>query len=196
MKGARIRERVSAGMEARADQGEVWREVDATSVRLGVNSPTHALHDAYESRRGRLHQMLGAIRLHDGQLGAITAINGELWVFDYVSRPDAFASLHGPLAQGYALDALDRGRDGAEAPEPQTASGFALLTTDCPVLRRRPGVGLGENVWFTANGVAGSALVHEGELVQLTAFPGEGPANRPDLPPRAAGRIRRPSRRR
>jgi hypothetical protein len=196
LKALQVSERVAVGAAARANQSEVWQEVDATVERHGAHSPTRAMHDVYESRRGRLHEVLDAIRFHDGQVGAIAAINGELWVFDCVSRPDVFASLHGPLVQGYALDALEREGDTAVVPGPETASGFALLTGDCALARRRPSIGLGENAWFTANGVTGSALVHDGELIQLTAFPGDEPEQANPGRPIGAGRIRRPSRRR
>ena len=45
----------------------------------------------------------------DGQLGALVAIGGRFSVLDWVGRADVFAALHGPLVQGYALDALEVG---------------------------------------------------------------------------------------
>ena len=138
-KARQARARVAAGLEARADQSEVWDEVAAKATRIGVNSPTGAMHDIYEGRRDRLAEMRDAIRLHEGQLGALVAIGGELQVLDLVSRPDVFAVLHGPLVQGYALDALEHeAADAPGAPEPETARGFALLVTDCSPDQRTP----------------------------------------------------------
>ena len=102
----------SRGMEARAEQGEVWDEVAAKSHRLDIDSSTGAMHDIYEQRRDRLSRMREAIRLHDGQAGTLVAIGGRLAVLDLVSDPDAFAVLHGPLVQGYALDALEHESEG------------------------------------------------------------------------------------
>ncbi len=196
-KAAQVRERVAVDREARADQGAVWREVAERSNRMGVNSPTGAMHDVYEQRRGRLTELAGAIDLHDGQAGALVAINGRFTVLDVVGRPEVFASLHRPLVQGYALDALDQETElPADPASAETARGFVLLIGDCEPAQRRPGVGLGEELRFDANGVEGSALVHEGELIQLTAFPadaGEQPSGRAAA---RAGRVRRPSRRR
>ena len=65
---------------------------------------------------------------------------------------------------------------------------------DAPILGRSTGPGLGESARLAAAGVAGNALIHERELVQLTAYPderwsGPGPARS------ARTRVRRPSRR-
>jgi hypothetical protein len=192
-KAREARRRAAGGLEARADQGAVWNEVAAKSERMGVASATGAMNDIYEGRRGRLAEMHGRVRLRDGQLGALAAIGGRVAVLDYVSRPEVFATLHGPLVQGYALDALEA--HDAEPPRARTARGFALLVTDCEPAQRNRGVGLGQELRFAAGGVAGTALVKDGELVQLTAFPGDDSGPDGERPARG-GRIRRPSRRR
>lgn len=196
MKAMQARAQVAAGLEARANQGAVWNEIARKSARMGVSSPTGAMHDIYQDRRDRLTEMRDAIGLHDGQLGAVVAIDGEIEVMDLVSRPDAFATLHGPLVQGYALDALEfRGTDGAGAPEPETVRGFTLLAADCQPDQRGPGVGLGEGLSFADHGVCGTALAHEGELIQLTAFPRDPERSERERVIRTS-RVRRPSRRR
>ena len=114
--------------EARAAAGRGLGRRSPRSPRgMGVDSPTGAMHDIYEGRRDRLAEVRDAIRLHDGQIGALVAIDGEIAVLDLVSRPECFAALHGPLVQGYALDAL-------EAPTPTAPS--ARRSGGVP--RRRP----------------------------------------------------------
>lgn len=195
-KAMQARERVAAGLEARADQRAVWDEVSAKSTRMGVHSPTGAMHDIYENRRGHLAEMRDAIKLHDGQLGTLAAIGGEIEVMDWVSRPDTFAVLHGPLVQGYALDALEFAwAEAPAAPEPETARGFALLVTDCEPDQRDRGVGLGEGLSFADHGVCGTALTVENELIQLTAFRQDSARSERERVVRT-GRVRRPSRRR
>ncbi|MQA75744.1 MAG: hypothetical protein GEU88_15615 [Solirubrobacterales bacterium] len=193
----RVRERVSEGMEARADQGEVWDQVADRSRELGTRSPTAAMADIYAQSRDRLARMREAIRLHDGQAGALVAIGGRFCVLDLVSDPEAFGALHGPLVEGYALDALDAEPADVDLdpPDAEIARGLVLLVGDCRPAQRRPGVGLGEELRFAADGFEGSALVHEGELICLTAFPTDGDAAATRRQARA-GRVRRPSRRR
>jgi hypothetical protein len=194
-KAAQARERARAGMDARADQQAVWQEVASKSTRLGAPSPTAAIHDVYESRRSQLHSIQADVRLRDGQVGMVAAIGGRITVLDWVSRPEVFATLHGPLVQGYALDALEaRSARVPETPSAAAVEGFLSLALDnAPA--PAPAVGLGRELRFAGNGAEGSGLAHERELVALSAFANDGPPQSRRNSARA-GRIRRPSGRR
>lgn len=200
LKNKRARMNLAAGMEARADQGEVWNEVASRSVEMAADSATGAMHDIYETHRGRLSELRAQINLHDGQCGSVAVIGGEIAMLDFVGRPDVFAALQPAIVEGYALDALahERATETVKrAPvDIGTVRGFTLLACDAPASARTAGPGLGETARFAANGVEGSALIANGEMVQMTAFPSDGS----DEPVRADGsrasRINRPSRRR
>lgn len=198
-KAEQSRRQVAAGAAARADQSAVWSSVSEMSADHGAHSPTGAMHDVYESRRGSLRAMCAAIPLQEGQFGSIVFINGQMSVADYVSRPDAYASLHERLVQGYALDALAVAERRVTAVptdvEENTARGVALMVGDCRIAHWSPGTGLGEEIRFAANGVSGTGLVHEGELIQISVFRDEEPGQASQFS-RRAGRVLRPSRRR
>ncbi len=197
-KNRRARMNVDAGREARADQGEVWTEVDARGLELRTSSPTAAMHDIYEGHRDGLAEIREAIGLHDGQCGSVAVIGGRIAILDFVDRADVYAALHPALVEGYALDALGQERNGGArrdgAFDDATIRGFTLLALDAPAANRTAGTGLGETVRFAAGGVEGSALVHEGELVQLTAYPSDADEEPAGSGPRAH-RVNRPSRR-
>jgi hypothetical protein len=190
MKNTAARESLAAGMEARAIQGDVWQEVAGKSARMNVASDTGAMHDIYDDRRERLEEFRRAIKLHDGQTGALVLVGGKPVVIDHVSRPDVFAALHGPLVQGYALDALEANLDGG-GPERDVAEEFLARVLTARV-SQHDGIGLGRDLRFAERNVAGAGLVAGDELIQFTAFPDE--PSTPGEPARA--RIRRPSRRR
>ena len=194
MKNRAAHTRLGSGMDARAEQGAVWNEVAAKSSRLDVSSPTGAMSDVYEQRRDRLRGFESAIALRAGQTGALAAIAGRMTVLDHVSRPDAFATLHAPLVQGYALDALEAGDVMLPAPSLDDAGAFVAAVTAARVTQH-DGIGLGRDARFAAHGVSGAGLVAGDELVQLTAFADTGPGDDAsgDTP---VARIRRPSRRR
>lgn len=189
MKNTQARASLAAGLGARAVQSEVWREVAETAGRHGVSSPTGAMHDVFERRRERLDRMVGAVEMHCNQVGMLAAIGGRFVVLDHVREAEAFASLHAPLVQGYALDALEA--PDAAPPSVDDARDFLELLLAAPYTSG-PAVGLGEGLRFAFGGLAGAGLVCEGELVTLTAF-----ADDPSTDgPATAGRIRQPSRRR
>ena len=193
-KSLHVREAAGMGLPFRANQSEVWQEVDAKSARLGVQSPTGAMHDAYQGHRQSLARFTSAVVVRPGQLGALVAIGGRLAVMDHVSRPDVFAALHGPLVQGYALDALEA--PSAPAPSVEEARGLLAVLADAPTAQREA-IGLGRDVRFDLPGIGGTGLVVDDELIQLSAFVEPGPGTTPTASQTArAGRIRRPSRRR
>lgn len=216
LKNRRVRERAAAGAQARADQGEVWQQVESRSADLNAPSPTAAMSDVYEQRRDHLSELRDPIQLHEGQCGAVCAIDGRISILDYVGRPDVWADLHPALLEGYALDALRlsarESLDASSPPELATVRGFTLLAGDTPADGRPAEAGLGATIRFAAGGVAGSALVATPndlggpggeELVQLTAYPEEGaeaagPRGRSATGrrPRPRTRVDRPSRRR
>lgn len=193
-KARQVRDAARAGVAARADQGEVWRSVADRADRLGVASPTGAIHDVFEHRRDHLNEIQDKIRLHGEQRGALVAIGGRMAVLDYVSESAVFSELHAPLVQGYALDALESPASAAQV-SAGDAGGFLSLVLDAEAVRS-PGVALGENLRFEHSAAEGAGLAVGDELLQLTAFPNAGDATPwPAASPRRT-RIRRPSGRR
>jgi hypothetical protein len=179
-KSRAMRSRMAAGMEARADQHEVWQTVADRSDALAAPSATGAMGDAFKHRGEEVAALRDAVVRRDGQLGALVAIGGRFVVLDMVSRPDVFAALHGPLVSGYALDALGRSED--RVPEVVEAEALLAEIAASPA-SRAASAGLGE----TIHSASGTGLVCDGELIQLSAFV--------DDQPRRARRIRRPSQR-
>lgn len=162
-------------------QHEVWSEVRAKADKLGAVSVTGAHADTYAAREHDLGRLRKAFPLAAGQSGALVAI-GDALCLDYVSRPDAFVRLYPKLLDGYLLDALEaRGR------APSEAAPFLDRVT-AAARSRRPSAGRGEDVRLSGDGVVGSGLEVDGELIQLSAFS----ANRGG----ATVRLARPSRRR
>jgi hypothetical protein len=188
--------RRAAGLRAAPDQSQVWGLIDAKSARLGAFSPTHAMSDIYKQRHADLQRLTEAVRLHDDQLGTLVAVAGRFCVLDFAARADVFAALHSPLVAGYALDALEAlGRETEQA-RVESARGFVSLVCGTG-MTERDSAGLGRDVMFAEDGIAGSALVNEGELVQMTAFPQNGRGGTGEAAVHTeGGRIRRPSMRR
>jgi hypothetical protein len=176
-KSRQARAAMAAGQAARADQQQVWAQVED---RGAAASPTHAMRDAFARQEARIDALERAVTRRDGQVGALACLGGRPAVLDLVSRSDVFASLFRPLLRGYCLDALQH----EPAPAPDPAPFLASLRGAAHV--GRPGVGLGTTLAVTGTGLGGTGLAVDDRLVQLSVF-------REDRP---HGRILRPSRRR
>ena len=173
LKNERVRERLAAGQQPRAAQGEVWEEIAAKSARHGAHSDTGALHDVFEHRRDadrprrardrdqvqpgrdahRNRRALRGARLHQRRRGLRRAPRPARRRLR-ARRHRARRARH---AGALAYDARD----------------FLALLLDTPT-RTAAAVGLGEALRFGFGGLGGTALATDGELVTLTAFAGKG----------------------
>jgi len=157
----------ASGAVPRANQGAVWDEVAARLDRHDVASDTSALHDAFDHKGAEIDELLSVVHAVERQLGAVAAVRGRPVALDLVSRPDAFADLLPRLARGYALEAL-----GVDSAVPDHDAAEAFLTATLEGARTPTNVpGIARGFAVRADGIVGAGLEHEGELVQLSAFP-------------------------
>ncbi len=179
-------------MEGGAAQSAVWDAVSMKERQHGFESGTSKHGDLIEHERGKLDDLARAFPLQPGQCGMVLGADGKVVCMDAVSRPDVFATLHGPLLTGYMLDAM-HALDGTPAPDDAAAAFMTVV--ERAERRPRQAAGLGTDVRLGSPDVVGSALELDGETIQLTAFRRESD----DLPWAASQnhqRIARPSRRR
>lgn len=100
-----------------SDQCAVWEEVDQLNSKTGTQSHTSAMADSYKQMQAQLNKAKERFVALDHQCGLVVMINGQVAGMDLISRPNAYASLHNPLVQSYALEALTS-REPAPIDEP------------------------------------------------------------------------------
>ncbi len=157
---------LSAPLARGVAQSGVWESVADKAQQHDAHSPTGAQADIFAKRYEDLRSLGEAFPLQPGQAGALLAIGDRICV-DYVSRPAAFARLYPKLLSGYLLDAVER-LDGKPAGSGELA-GFVEAAASAPC-SRRPSEALGEDVRLVGEGVVGSGLELDGELLQLSVF--------------------------
>jgi len=157
---------LSAGAGHRADQGRVWREVDAMHTRQRTHSATSAMRDSYQAKKGDLDAFIASFPLQAHQKGVLVLHGGRVVGLDYVSRSRQYAELHDKLLRSYAFEALVRdGEPGDRALAEAFLGRIAGLEG-----RRFKSPGLGWDVRFQGGGVLGSALVYRGSAVHAAFF--------------------------
>jgi hypothetical protein len=184
-----------SGRGRHADQGAVWAEVDRTRAAMRArSSPTDSLGDVFEDRRHDLERIRRSFAAPGpAQTGVLAAAGGRVLALDAFDHPETLARAWDRLVRGYAADALTA--------EPVGSTDDALaLTGFWRELSRRDaeataheGVGLGIDVILTSPATVSTALVWEGTVVHVAAFPrAQRPSPRPGVRPRAE-RTERPS---
>jgi hypothetical protein len=152
-----------------SNQSDIWDEISAKSSRMGVCSPTGAMAEIFESRRGDLRGYLDAIPTRPGQIGAVYTIGDAIAGLEVFDAATTFGKVAQKLLSSYAVDAIEY-TDAAEVPAVSSVQAFIDAVRSAPS-KRFAVAGLGETVRFSTEGIVGAALEVEGDCVHLSAFP-------------------------
>lgn len=166
------------GAPVHADQGAVWSAVEGLHRRQGTHSPTSAMRDSYEAKKGDLDGVLAAFPLMEGQNGVLVLHGSRVVGLDVVSRAPQYAELHDKLLRSYAFEALVSGGEPGDRP---VADAFLERIAALPGERFKS-PGLGWDVRFEGGGVLGSALVYRGHAVHAAFFDVGGAVGSADEP--------------
>ena len=156
-----------------SDQGAVWEDISAKSVRMGTRSATSAMKSLYEDHAAALQAYQSAFGVGEGQLGAVFMLAGRVAGVDLLDHPRSWAALFPKLVGSYALDALDTAVAGTDAPAlpPQDSAAQFLADVAAGAEKRFPALGMGEDLRVSAASLRAAALAIDGGVVHLCAFP-------------------------
>ncbi len=97
-------------------------------------------------------------------------INGQVVGMDCFGKPDTFKKVFQKLVESYALDAIDPDMpDKGGAIDKSSVMNFLQSPTACRV-EPHPAVGLGTDLRLESETTTGAALVHEDQILHLSAF--------------------------
>ncbi len=153
----------------RANQGEVWDHVTRIARERGVDSPTNAMADVVKSRMPDLDRTLASIPVVEGQCGLLAVADGRVLGMDIISRPEAYFHLHERLVRSYVLEA-PRTSSSIRTASPERATAEFLNAVTKAAEQRFKSVALGWDLRYSGNGIVGSALVHENEVIHVAFF--------------------------
>lgn len=150
----------------RSDQGEVWHGISDLQIKHKVMSRTSAMRDVYEAKKLDLGKYTSAFKLSKGQKGMLVFINGVPAGLELISREDAFQRYFAKLLRSYCIDAMqDDKAVTAEIPADK-AKGFIEGLANCKE-SRYASVGRGQDYRYESEGLTGSALEVDEEVVHL-----------------------------
>lgn len=155
--------------ERHANQSQVWADVADKVAFCGAESETLAMSDAYESRAAQVEAYVRAFRAQSRQQGAVVAIDGRPVGLELFDSATAFSRYLEKLVRSYALDAIETANGKPLAPSEAEVRGF-LDSIRAAEGERFAGLGEGEDIRLTGEGVAGGALALDGRLVHLAGF--------------------------
>ena len=133
-----------------ADQGQVWRDVNATLQRHSVRSSTQAYADVVAARAGDIERRVDALAPIDGQVGLATVAGDRLLAADLLGSPSLYRRGWRKLARGLVAEV------GPPSRSPRAAAVVleALAQAARIPYTRASGTGMGE----TLHGMGGHAV--------------------------------------
>jgi hypothetical protein len=153
----------------RSDQHAVWNHIASLCASTHTKSPTSALHDAIQAKAQELERYLAGLKPVPDQKGLLALVNGEVAGLDVVSSGRAYAILHPKFVRSYALEALlDEKPASTEHCRNRVRTFLESSRASSESIHQ--GIGCGEDHRFQGQGVAGAALVTEGNVIHLNLF--------------------------
>lgn len=163
-----FRSRLRTG-EPRADQANLWFELDRKRMAMDVHSPTGAVSDIDDRSEVTLADYERAFRAAGGQVGALFSINGHIVGMDAFDCARTLSHFFPKLVRSYALDAIELFQTDFVPVSSEAVEQFLRRVAGADS-ETFPGVGEGEDVRFRAAGIVGSALIARGKVAHLCAF--------------------------
>jgi hypothetical protein len=161
----------------RSDQHEVWDSIREKSDRMNTYSETAAMEDIYARYENTVKAYESGFGTYLGQIGFVSAINGEIAGCDIVGAGDVFGRVYKKMLRGYILDAVDAGmtNDNKEESERHTmrntASAERFLRKTLSARRESyKSLGEGNEIRFEDKDMSGFALVRDKNIVHMAVF--------------------------
>jgi hypothetical protein len=150
-----------------ADQGAIWEDVGRKLSDLNAQSPTAAMHAAYDHRAADIAQYMQHLPWHPGQTGIVAGIGDRILCADVFDRPESLQGLWDRLIPAYAVEAI--GQHPKETVGIGDAQAF-LQEAAKAQMTEHPAVGRGTDLRLTGDAIVGAALEAEQTIVHLALF--------------------------
>lgn len=155
----------------RSDQGAVWDGVASVLSEHSVDAPTGSYADFTRDRASDLFDQIRELRPEPQQSGVLAYVDGSPSCLDLFDSAAALNSLWESLIGSYAADAGGQSR-ATKVPSRPSAMRWLRGLADGDIASTRA-IGLGDNVTSIGRGGEAAALVNDGRVLHLAAFPGE-----------------------
>ena len=170
-KSSSVSDSLAASAGYMSNQSQVWEDIASLQSSTGTTSATGAMQDVFKAREKELEQCMAAFTVVPGQTGLIVLIDDQVAGFDFIPQPEIYARQHAKLVKSYVIDSIAETQPRPASPETAAAKAATFLRAaeDCPK-RSFPSIGYGTDWRYQTPGVAGSALIHEDQVVHAAFF--------------------------
>ena len=155
-----------------SDQHAVWQNVDRLLNAHDMPAPSRSYAAMAAEGAPRLTELARSVRPVAGQVGVLACVGREVACVDVFEAPTILAGMWSGLVASYQADALIA--DVAVlslGPRTRTAVASWFRSIAAGSSSDAPELGLGRHINLVAPGLEAAALVHDGRVLHLSAFP-------------------------
>jgi hypothetical protein len=168
----KLRSQAQAGKSV--SQSNIWKEIDESNRKLGVRSDTEAYQDAYANSelQDQLEkaekEMMANLELHDDAIGVVVAVGNEIVSVDLFAAPSLFKKLWPKILRSSVLTAATAEMKGSLT---RKEAIDYLRSLSRRTYITRSAIDQGTELYSEDGRLSINALVYEGGIVHLAAFP-------------------------
>ena len=162
---------------AKRSQQAMWDSVAEYSAALDVSSGTQNLGETYQDARvkQKAQKYEDALkdlpRLGSDAVGVAVAIGGKIVTIDIFGNSRLFSDLWPKLLNSYVMGAVAEYDEEEHNKVTQDEVREILNQLYQKKYERQDGIGLGEELSTSTDGITSSALAYKGSVIHLSAFP-------------------------
>ncbi len=172
MKTASVQSNRARGRNSVSDQCGVWDQVECCMESLNASSETDSLTDAFREIRDKVKDYSDHLVLPEKASGFIVGIGGRVAGMDVFDSSHTAQSLWPKISEGYLMQSVME-RRGVEGTPLMEVTDFLSEVSHNLKVSRREGDGVTE-LEVRCPSVVGFAVLHNGHLCHLSAFPRQG----------------------
>ena len=157
---------------SRANQYEVWSDVEEYAFSLKSPSPSMNLNYIYEKNRDSFDDFMKAFSIDQDANGLAVFTDNKLLFMDLFNRTDIYNEYFPKLLKSSAMEIslLEQKENKIEQPEAYYKTNTLLDSVHSSLFTIHRGVGVGEEKRFSREDVTGFILNYNEHLVHLTAL--------------------------
>jgi hypothetical protein len=157
-----------------ANQGEVWNFVSKSQVLYQMESPTSNLSDVYEKREKDFNALVQGFVTSPGANGLALFAGNQLKGLDIFNRRDIYGEYFPKILRAAAFDTFHTSAEkksvGQQEAEYRMLDFLDRVTEKNDEQERYPGVGVGSDLRFELEGMAGFELSYNERMIHFTAM--------------------------
>ena len=167
----KVTDGLAKGFNFMSDQGAVWADVAAYSMKAGIKSKSDNLSDVFDGKKEDFDNFIGGFNVNPGANGMAVFVRENLLSIDIFNRSDIFAEYFPRILKGCAMEVLGlKGESNISEAEGNYKTIDFIEKFESREFNEYAGVGVGTEKRYRSEELTGFELSFNSNMIHLTAL--------------------------